>query len=83
MTHLLVCHQDEDKCLPQVPPQFLVDMHISKAEEQAMGIAEEWTDDWREKNEVPDSDGVEAAYAEAAADSVMGEYPGIALAELT
>lgn len=71
ITHLLIHHQDEDKCLPSIPPQFLVDMHISKAEEQAMGIAEDSTDEWRGLNDVPGSDGVEAAFAEVEAEAVV------------
>lgn len=71
VTHLYLHHQDEDGLLPKLPPQFLVDMHVSKAEESTMGIAPDWTEKWRDENAVPDSDGIEAPQEESAADSMM------------
>ncbi|KAH9852083.1 hypothetical protein C2E23DRAFT_203440 [Lenzites betulinus] len=75
ITHLLINHQDKDKNLPGIPPQFLVDMHISKAEEQAMGIEEDCTDEWREENEVPGSDDIQA-FQEQAAEQVAVQKRG-------
>lgn len=56
--------------MPDILPHFLVDMHISMAEEEAMGIAEEYTKDWRDSNEVPGSDAVEEACADIAAEEL-------------
>ncbi|OJT06659.1 hypothetical protein TRAPUB_2491, partial [Trametes pubescens] len=39
----------------------MIDMHISKAEESAMGVNEEATDAWREENQVPGSDNIQDA----------------------
>lgn len=38
-------------------------MHISKAEESAMEISEECTDQWREENTLPGSDDIQEAQA--------------------
>ncbi|KAI0760350.1 hypothetical protein C8Q74DRAFT_1386303 [Fomes fomentarius] len=41
-------YADEDGNIPDIPPQMLVDMHISKREEnEYMKITEEATDEWR------------------------------------
>ncbi|KAI9064240.1 hypothetical protein FKP32DRAFT_1649613 [Trametes sanguinea] len=71
MTHLFIHHQNPEGRLPDIPPQFLVDMHISLDEEEAMGIGEEYTKDWRDSNEVPGSDDVEQASAGIAAEESM------------
>ncbi|KAI0368713.1 hypothetical protein BV20DRAFT_998002 [Pilatotrama ljubarskyi] len=61
--HLLTAHRDDEDTLPELPPQFLVDMHILKVEESAMGVGAEWTERWREENEIPGSDDIRKAQA--------------------
>ena len=38
---------------------FLVDSFITSEEEGLMGIDETLTEDWREENQIPDTDGIE------------------------
>ncbi|KAI0374930.1 hypothetical protein BV20DRAFT_986923 [Pilatotrama ljubarskyi] len=73
MVHLLMEHCGDDNSLPDLPPRFIVDMHISKTEELAMGIATEWTDKWREENAVPDSDDIEEAQQELVASEAAAQ----------
>lgn len=65
MVHVLIAHTI-DGDLPDIPPQLMVDMHISSSEENEMGIGCEWTDKWRAENQVPNSDGIEEALGEIA-----------------
>lgn len=44
MVHLLTAHRDEAGDIQDITPQLVVEMHISRAEESAMGIGEEYTD---------------------------------------
>lgn len=71
MVHLLIQHLGDEENLPDLPPSLVLDMHISKAEELAMGIATEWTDKWREENAIPDSDGIEEAQAQLVSDGIV------------
>ena len=41
-------HDDEGGHLPSIPPEMMVDMYISRAEEKALEVEEELTADWRE-----------------------------------
>ncbi|KAH6887772.1 hypothetical protein BKA70DRAFT_1235749, partial [Coprinopsis sp. MPI-PUGE-AT-0042] len=43
-----------------LPPEFLVKIFVSRREEEAMGISEEETSEFRDFAGVPDSDGIEA-----------------------
>ncbi|KAH9923817.1 uncharacterized protein B0H18DRAFT_934574 [Fomitopsis serialis] len=58
--HLLLEHSTPDAIeLPSVPPQLLLDMHISRAEEEAMKVDEDATTDYREEFDIPDSDDIQ------------------------
>jgi hypothetical protein len=62
MYHLAEYHADwgsDDPTLPKIPGQLLVDSFITSEEEGLMGIDETLTEDWREENEIPDTDGIE------------------------
>jgi hypothetical protein len=64
MYHLAEYHTDwgsDDLTLPRIPGQLLVDSFItSLAEEEVlMGIDEILTEDWRDENQIPDTDGIE------------------------
>lgn len=61
IVHLHTHHLTKENCLPDLPPAFMIDMHISKAEESAMGVGEESTDLWRDEYQVPDSDDIQEA----------------------
>lgn len=45
--------------LPLIPGKLLVDMFVSKQEEQWMGISEDATSDYRDDFELPGSDAIE------------------------
>lgn len=45
--------------LPTIPPQMLVDMHISRAEETWMNIDQANTNRWREQNNILNTDAIE------------------------
>ncbi|TFK89183.1 hypothetical protein K466DRAFT_611332, partial [Polyporus arcularius HHB13444] len=66
LNHILIHHADKDGNVPDIPAQLLVDMHVSRKEEQLMQIPEEITDSWRDENQIPDSDGIEEAQEELA-----------------
>ena len=62
MFHLAEYHADwgsNDPNLLKILGQLLVDSFITLEEESLMGIDETLTDDWREENNIPDTDGVE------------------------
>jgi len=62
MFHLAEYHADwgsDDPTLPRIPGQLLVDSFITSEEESFMGIDATLTDDWREDNNIPDTDGIE------------------------
>lgn len=56
--HLAEYHNDR-ATLPQIPGELLIETFISSQEEQWMGIGKDVTDSWRERNEAPDSEGIE------------------------
>ncbi|KAF6752932.1 hypothetical protein DFP72DRAFT_814901 [Ephemerocybe angulata] len=53
--HLAIEHSGQE-----IPPTLLVNMFITKKEEEAMGIQGDATDDFRGEYNVPDSDGLDA-----------------------
>ncbi|KAF4567094.1 hypothetical protein EYR40_006090 [Pleurotus pulmonarius] len=57
--HLISAHAVSADEVPKIPLSLLVDMFVSKKEEQAMGINCEATNEFREANFIPDSDGLE------------------------
>jgi hypothetical protein len=66
MYHLAEYHADwgsDDlpETLPRIPGQLLVDSFITSnlKEESLMGIDETLTKDWRDENQIPDTDGIE------------------------
>jgi len=62
MYHLAEYHADwgsDNPTLPRIPGQLLVDSFITLEEEGLMGIDETLTEDWREENQIPDTDGIE------------------------
>lgn len=62
--HLLSEHPGEDGAMRAVPPKFMVDMHVSRAEERAMKVEDEMTEVWRGEYDVPGSDDVQGAVEE-------------------
>ena len=56
LEHLV--HDDGGEHLPPIPPEMMVDMYISRAEEKLLDVEEELTADWREKYEIPGSDDI-------------------------
>jgi hypothetical protein len=61
MFHLAEYHADwgsDDPTLPRILGQLLVDSFITSEEESLMGIDETLTDDGREENNIPDTDGI-------------------------
>ncbi|KAI1795787.1 hypothetical protein LXA43DRAFT_1090426 [Ganoderma leucocontextum] len=79
MTHLFVSHSENGSCLPPLPAQMIVDMHISKQEEAWMAVDEECTDKWRDSHGVPGSDDVYEKEAElkAAAQAKRARAPSM------
>ena len=62
MYHLAEYHADwgsDHPTLPRIPGQLLVDSFITSEEESWMGIDEILTRDWRDENQIPDTDGIE------------------------
>lgn len=64
MFHLAEYHADwgsdhDDSTLPRIPGQLLVDSFITSEEEGLMGIDGILTGVWRDKNLIPDTDGIE------------------------
>jgi len=62
MYHLAEYHADwgsDNPTLPRILGQLLVDLFITSEEEGLMGIDETLTEDWREENQIPDTDGIE------------------------
>ena len=59
--HLVEHHSDlgGDDTVPTIPGELLVGAFITSEEERLMGVDEDLTDDWREKNRIPDTDGIE------------------------
>ena len=54
----LISEHSSGSTPPSIPGQLLVQMFITKEEEQALGILEHDTVDWRRQHNIPDSDGV-------------------------
>ena len=62
MYHLAEYHADrgsDDLTLQRIPGQLLIDSFLTSEEERLMGIDEALTEDWRDENQIPDTDGIE------------------------
>jgi hypothetical protein len=62
MFHLAEYHADwgnNNPTLLRIPGKLLVDSFITSEEESLMGIDEMLTDEWREDNNIPDTDRIE------------------------
>ena len=66
----LISEHSSGSTPPSIPGQLLVQMFITKEEENALGISEHITVDWRRKNNIPDSDGVELGQTRKRSDTV-------------
>ena len=66
----LISEHSSGSTLPLIPGQLLVQMFITKEEEQAIGISEQNTVEWRKKNNISDSEGFEAVKARKRSDTV-------------
>jgi hypothetical protein len=66
----LISEHSSGSTPPSIPGQLLVQMFITKEEENALGISEHITADWRRQNNIPDSDGVELGQARKRSDTV-------------
>ncbi|KAL1727252.1 hypothetical protein EV714DRAFT_217661 [Schizophyllum commune] len=67
--HIALEHgtQPDDRCA--MPAELIIEIFISRAEEQLLGIEEEVTAEWREENRMPDTDGFEQAEIEVKSNS--------------
>lgn len=59
--HLISEHANEEGNIPPLLPQIIVDTHILKAEESAIGIGPETTGEWRAEHDLANSSDVEDA----------------------
>src|ERR1700676_4253648 len=66
----LISEHSSGSTPPSIPGQLLVQMFITKEEEQALGILEHDTVDWRRQHNIPDSDGVELRQTRKRSDTV-------------
>jgi hypothetical protein len=66
----LISEHSSGSTPPLIPGQLLVQMFITKEEEQAIGISEQNTVEWRRKNNIPDSEGFEAVKTRKRSDTV-------------
>jgi len=67
MYHLAIEHTDlsmGNATVPKIPVEFLVKTFITSREETSLGIDDNVTDDWRERNGIPNSEGLEEMYKE-------------------
>ncbi|KAJ3532202.1 hypothetical protein NMY22_g7837 [Coprinellus aureogranulatus] len=62
--HMIEKHMSDDDTLPPFPLEMLVSCHISRIEEKALGVPQEITTDFRDKNHLLHSDGIEEAKEE-------------------
>jgi hypothetical protein len=60
MYHIITENSLEDNILPPIPPEFMVELFIRQSEEDALGITEAETAEWRSRNQIPDSDVIDA-----------------------
>ncbi|KAJ7609680.1 hypothetical protein FB45DRAFT_761958 [Roridomyces roridus] len=58
--HLISEHGDENQQIPSIPGQFMVDMFVHRREEAAMGFTAQETAEYRQQNQIPDSDAIDA-----------------------
>jgi hypothetical protein len=56
ISHIVCEHAILENKMPAIKPEFMAEIYIRKAEEAAMGIPVEDTEDWRERNDIPSSD---------------------------
>jgi hypothetical protein len=66
----LISEHSSGSTPPLIPGQLLVQMFITKEEEKAIGISEQNTVEWRRKNNIPDSDGIESVKTRKRSDTV-------------
>jgi hypothetical protein len=61
MYHLAEDHMDigTNNTLPKIPGELLVDAFITSEEERLMGIEADLTAEFREENQIPDTDGIQ------------------------
>jgi len=69
IVHMVDAHLSEKNELPMLPLELMVTTHISKQEEQQMGIPLSHTDDYRNENDILDSEGIEIIEAEERSES--------------
>lgn len=60
MYHIITKHGLQDDTLPVIPPEFMAQLYIRKAEEALMGISEAETKFWRQAHNIPSSDTFDA-----------------------
>ena len=66
----LISEHSSGSTPPPIPGQLLVQIFITKEEENALGILEHDIVDWRRQNNIPDSDGVELGQTRKRSDTV-------------
>lgn len=57
--HMAVYHVDENHILPSIPPSLRLKTHITREEEDRMGVEIALTLRYREENNIPNSDAVQ------------------------
>ena len=67
----LISEHSSGSTPPSIPGQLLVQMFITKEEEEALGISEHNTVDWRRQNNIPDSDEFELGKTRKRSDTVL------------
>ncbi|KAK7037056.1 hypothetical protein R3P38DRAFT_2517108 [Favolaschia claudopus] len=56
MYHVIVVHSLHKDTVEPIPPAFMKELFIRRVEEEALGIAAAQTTQWRQDNQIPDSD---------------------------
>ncbi|KAJ7840409.1 hypothetical protein B0H14DRAFT_2242954, partial [Mycena olivaceomarginata] len=55
MFHIITVHSLHINQLPSIPREFMAELFIRRSEEDALGITEAQTSQWRQEYQIPDS----------------------------
>ncbi|KAJ7845977.1 hypothetical protein B0H14DRAFT_2357848 [Mycena olivaceomarginata] len=59
MYHIITEHSLHTNQMPMIPHEFMAELFIRQAEEDALGITEAQTRQWRQDHQIPDSDAID------------------------
>ncbi|KAJ7240291.1 hypothetical protein C8J57DRAFT_1478255 [Mycena rebaudengoi] len=62
MFHIIAEHSLQENSLPPIPPAFMAKLFIRRSEEDALGISQAETTQWRSQHNIPDSDAFDAMF---------------------